>query len=280
MLADRAQHPLAPVGNPTEVAPLSSTVASLDRDGFAILPEFLSEEEVRSLRQAIAVWVGPSRDGPAPGAGIYARRNLLDVPEARQLAQSRDVLEIVALVLGPGASPARGIFFDKVPGANWKVPWHQDLSIAVAERCEACGFGPWSVKDGVPHVQPPTQVLAGMLTVRFHLDDCGASNGPVRVVPGSHAEGKIVERGAEAGARARGEVVCEVPQGGALLMRPLILHASSPSAAPGHRRVVHLEYAAEDLPAGLEWYERHPRPSLGRDGCRLQVERWRMRVEG
>lgn len=38
-------------------------------------------------------------------------------------------------------------------------------------------------------------------------------------------------------------------------MRPLLLHASSPAASPGHRRVLHVEYAAAGLPGGLQWYE-------------------------
>jgi hypothetical protein len=37
-------------------------------------------------------------------------------------------------------------------------------------------------------------------------------------------------------------------------MRPLLLHASASARVPGHRRVIHLEYAAESLPDGLEWY--------------------------
>jgi hypothetical protein len=42
------------------------------------------------------------------------------------------------------------------------------------------------------------------------------------------------------------------------LMRPLLLHASSPARQPGHRRVIHLEYASEALPGGLQWYETPP----------------------
>jgi hypothetical protein len=39
-------------------------------------------------------------------------------------------------------------------------------------------------------------------------------------------------------------------------MRPLLRHASHPAADPGHRRVLHLEFAAEDLPDGVAWKER------------------------
>ncbi len=38
-------------------------------------------------------------------------------------------------------------------------------------------------------------------------------------------------------------------------MRPLLLHASASGTNPGHRRVIHLEYAAVSLPGGLEWYD-------------------------
>jgi len=159
-------------------------------------------------------------------------------------------------VLGPGAFAVRGILFDKTPDANWKVPWHQDLSIAVKEQIEVSGFGPWSLKAGVVHVQPPTGVLESMLAVRLHLDDCGPANGPLRVLSGTHRFGRL-----EAGSieRLRGEfneVTCPVASGGALLMRPLILHASSAAKEPGRRRVVHLEFAAAELPGGLEWETR------------------------
>lgn len=84
-------------------------------------------------------------------------RNLLDVPEFRSLANSEAVRKLVAPVLGDGAFVVRGILFDKTDSANWKVPWHQDVTIAVTEQVEAEGFGPWSVKAGVLHVQPPGQ---------------------------------------------------------------------------------------------------------------------------
>ena len=71
----------------------------------------------------------------------------------------------------------RGLYFDKLPEANWKVPWHQDLSIAVRARLDVEGFGPWTEKAGVLHAQAPAAVLERMLAVRVHLDDCGRENG-------------------------------------------------------------------------------------------------------
>jgi ectoine hydroxylase-related dioxygenase (phytanoyl-CoA dioxygenase family) len=135
------------------------------------------------------------------------------------------------------------------------VPWHQDLTVAVQARVAAPGFGPWTVKAGVPHVQPPVGVLERMVTVRVHLDDCDERSGALRVVPGSHRGGRLGAVATRGWLDRVAPVPCPVPAGGALVIRPLLLHASSASDAPGHRRVIHLEYAADPLPGGVAWFE-------------------------
>ncbi len=130
---------------------------------------------------------------------------------------------------------------------------HQDLTIAVRERRDMAGYGPWTSKQGVVHVQPPAAVLEQTLAVRLHVDDSGAGNGPLRVLPGSHRAGKLRDEDIPAWQERLSEEVCLVPRGGALVMRPLLLHASSPATEPRHRRVLHIEYASCELPAGLEW---------------------------
>jgi ectoine hydroxylase-related dioxygenase (phytanoyl-CoA dioxygenase family) len=222
------------------------------RDGYALVPDMLSPILADALLASLPEAGAASRRGES----VYALRNVLDLPAVRAIARADTVRTVVESVLGPDAFVVRGIFFDKTPEANWPVPWHQDLSVAVRERREAPGWGPWSEKAGVIHVQPPPEVLERMLTVRLHLDDCPAENGALRVLPGTHRLGRL---GTAETARLREtvpEVVCAVRRGDALLMRPLLLHASSPSQQPGHRRVLHLEFAADDLPYGLEWAER------------------------
>jgi ectoine hydroxylase-related dioxygenase (phytanoyl-CoA dioxygenase family) len=95
------------------------------------------------------------------------------------------------------------------------------------------------------------------LELRLHLDPCGRQNGPMRVIPGSHQTGRLDPAAITAWACGADEraVDCLVPAGGVVVMRPLLLHASSSGAAQGHRRVIHLEYAAESLPDGLAWYQ-------------------------
>jgi ectoine hydroxylase-related dioxygenase (phytanoyl-CoA dioxygenase family) len=222
---------------------MTDSTQAIQFAGCAIVDDVLTAADVAALADAVAT----------VGDGANAR-NLLAVPAVAAIAASPAVRQLVEPTLGPAARPVRGILFDKTPAANWKVPWHQDLSIAVRRRVDAAGYGPWSVKAGVPHVQPPAAVLASMLTVRLHLDDCSADNGPLRVLPGSHAAGVLDAAGIAHWRATTAEVSAEVARGGAVLMRPLLLHASSAAAVPSRRRVVHIEFAAGPLPGRVEWF--------------------------
>jgi ectoine hydroxylase-related dioxygenase (phytanoyl-CoA dioxygenase family) len=223
----------------------------LARDGFVVVPGVLCVAAIAALVEALAA----ASDGSSihSGGGAYAVRNLLDMPAVRALAGAAAVRALVAPVLGAGCFAVRGILFDKTPAANWRVPWHQDITIAVRARQEVPGYSPWSRKAGVVHVQAPAAVLAHMLTVRLHLDACEATNGPLLVLPGSHRAGFLSRDAIRRWRETTEPITCAVPRGGALLMRPLLLHASGPATRPGHRRVVHLEFAADPLPGGLEW---------------------------
>ncbi len=100
---------------------------------------------------------------------------------------------VAASILGPGCRPVRAILFDKTATANWALAWHQDRTVAVRRRVEVPGFGPWTVKDGMAHVTPPAAVLAGMVTLRVHLDSVPADNAPLLVAPGSHRLGRVAQ---------------------------------------------------------------------------------------
>ena len=218
---------------------------SLVKNGFEMIPSVLTSREVEALRASLSLMEA------APG-----HRNLMQrVPAIAALAVSPQILGLLEGLVGAEPFPVRSIFFDKTPEANWLVPWHQDLSIAVKQRLNVPGYDPWSMKDGVPHVQPPMEILEAMVTIRLHLDNCDSSNGALRVIPGSHRSGRL-NAASIAEIRSRHpEIACPVRAGDALLMRPLLLHASSEASAPVHRRVIHLEYAACPLADGLEWAE-------------------------
>jgi len=228
------------------------------RNGFAIVDNVISLQSASAL--ALALGRPQESDSVRNRNGVFAIRNLLEIsPEVMDFAQSSAVRRLVEPILGPSFIAVRSILFDKIPGANWTVPWHQDLTIAVKERIEVEGFGPWSVKAGIQHVQPPAEVLEQMVSVRLHIDECSADNGALRVLPGTHLLGRIPKKVIPAVRKDVREQICPVPVGGAMLMRPLLLHASSPSLTPGHRRVIHIDYSAATLPGGLMWYEAQER---------------------
>ena len=215
----------------------------VDPHGFAAMPKVLGIREQEELLTVL---------GPVTGVG---RRGLLSLPSVAALARSSRLLGLVRPHVANEPFPVRAIYFDKSPETNWLVPWHQDLTLALREQADVSGFGPWSMKEGVPHVQPPVKFLEQMLTVRLHLDDADATNGALRVLPGSHRLGRLSAEQVQR-QRAEGEeVLCSVRAGGALLMRPLLLHASGRSTSERRRRVLHIEYAAFDLPRELFWHE-------------------------
>ncbi|MFQ3593769.1 MAG: phytanoyl-CoA dioxygenase family protein [Gemmataceae bacterium] len=225
----------------------------LERDGFARMPGLLDEAECDRLIASFQTYVqGTDASILGSDRAIYAARNLLDWwPEATTFWQRPAIVQTLTLLLGPSAGLVRGLYFDKPPGQSWTLPWHKDLTIAVAEH-----RGPWqayrhpTLKAGVLHLEAPEEVLQKMLTLRLHLDEVTQENGPLKVVVGSHRTGKRLE--------LTGEVrILHAQRGEGLLMRPLLAHASSRSdeGTSRHRRVVHLEFAAsEALPEGVRWH--------------------------
>jgi len=220
-------------------------------DGFAVLPELIDGATCDHLRgEAVRLLSG----GELRRGGL---RGVLRLSEFfREFVRSDAVVTVMESVLGPGCHVVRSILFDKTIESNWLVPWHQDTTIAVRTRCDVDQFGPWSVKDGIPHVRPPSQVLERMLTLRVHLDESGFENGPLLVVPASHLGGVLPETSIDPARCEQSSVTCATNAGGAVLMRPLTLHASRRALNPQHRRVLHLEFAARGaLPEPLEWAE-------------------------
>jgi len=230
--------------------------AALAQQDFAVLPELYSPAGVAALLACV-------ERAPAQGPNfrrsreLFAIRNLLgEVPDLWPLLQTDALRQLLTDLFPAGCQLVKSIYFDKPAQSNWLVAWHQDLMISVSQRAELAGYGPWTNKDGDVAVLPPAAILENMVTLRIHLDDCDASNGALKVVPASHLAG-VLSPG-ELPARTGNATVCEVPAGGAMLMKPLLLHASNRSTSARPRRVIHLEFASAELPAPLQWRERQP----------------------
>lgn len=171
----------------------------------------------------------------------------------RFLRADESIGSIAASVLGSASRPVRAILFDKTAETNWSLAWHQDRTICVRKKVEVHGFGPWTMKAGMQHVAPPFHLLTRMVTLRVHLDDVPATNAPLLIAPGSHICGRIPFDEIEEVVQRCGTEVCIAEAGDVWLYATPILHASETAEAPTNRRVLQLDFAAEDLPNGLEW---------------------------
>lgn len=220
-------------------------LTDLKQHGFAVLTDFLPTETTNELRRQ------------AEKLQAINLRFLFKMwPEIRLLAGSQLMLGLAKEIVGADARAVRSTLFDKTPTSNWKVPAHQDCTVFVKEKVEGlAGFGPWTVKEDHVSVQPSAEVLSSMIAFRLHLDDCNIENGPLRIWPGSHLHGRLGDAGIEEWICTSEPKTCPVSAGGLLIMHPLLIHASSAANVPGHRRVVHIDYAPLALPGGLEWLD-------------------------
>jgi len=160
---------------------------------------------------------------------------------------------VAANYLGDSARPVRALLFDKSDASNWSLGWHQDRTIAVVERRDVDGFGPWTVKAGMVHVEPPAALQAPMITLRIHLDPVDESNAPLLVAPGSHRLGRIPQADIAAVVQRCGTATCTAEAGDVWAYATPILHASNEAVQPRRRRVLQIDYAADELPGGLRW---------------------------
>ncbi len=221
-------------------------------NGFSVVKNVIDTNNINLLIQKIAQ-VKNNSFTKQRHQSTYALRNALLIPEICSLAYSQSIVALANMVLDAEAHPVKAFLFDKTHQANWRVAWHQDLTIAVKKQQAVTGFSNWSQKAGIVHVQPPVEILENLLTLRIHLDNCDRYNGALKIIPGSHRYGKIASTAIEGWTKLGQAHTCEMQAGDILLMRPLLLHSSSPSTNPTHRRVLHIEYSATNLPGGLEW---------------------------
>lgn len=221
----------------------------LDGDGYALADILLAKHQCEHIAASLPAVIGAGRGGI---------RNLISHPTVIKLLNHERLGSYLWSVIGRDLVAVKATLFDKTTDANWRAQWHQDCVIAVKERMQAQGYGAWSTKAGVLHAEAPAGVLSQMIAIRVHIDECGSDNGPLLVIPGSHHGGKL-EDDALAGVVAGGPVVeLYVPQGGMLLMRPLLVHASSPARTPQHRRVLHIELAPPEAISPLQWHSAVP----------------------
>ena len=217
--------------------------AGFATQGFADAPDVLSTAACAAIL----------RELPLGASEAVGSRLLLRHSWCRRLADALLQNSLIASIVPRDYVAAQCTYFEKSLNRNWLVPMHQDLSIPVAARVDHPALSGWSEKEGELFVQPPEPVLAQLVALRLHLDPCGVDDGAMSVVPGSHLLGRLSPQTAHVERDQRGAVLCAVPKGGALLMRPLLLHASSRATGESQRRVLHFLFGPRELPFGLRW---------------------------
>ena len=216
----------------------------LATDGAEKLGEALDGDAMALIEAALA-------DLPAdrPGLRLSGRDGLKVL-----LASHGPIGRCSARFLGSDAQPVRAILFDKSEQTNWALGWHQDRTIAVREKIDVPGFGPWSVKAGIPHVEPPVALLQRMVTLRVHLDPVDNANAPLLVASGSHRFGRVADDDIYGIVDRCATRACLARRGDIWAYATLILHASEAARWPRRRRVVQVDYSAEALPGGLRFH--------------------------
>jgi hypothetical protein len=215
----------------------------LESDGARLIRSALNPATLAQIEAILA-------DQPSDQAGI----RLFGLERLRPFLEPTGAVGALAVPsLRFAPLPVRAILFDKSAETNWSLAWHQDRVIAVRERVDVEGFGPWTRKQGTLHVAPPFDVLAQMITLRLHLDDVPSTNAPLLIAPGSHRLGRISERDIPAVVQRCGTIACLAAAGDVWLYSTPILHASDAAVHPARRRVLQIDYTADELPGGLEW---------------------------
>ena len=212
-----------------------------DIRGFAVLPDLVKPCELDALAAALAQRTG------------VGARDLLQESWCADLARTLATRVAASGAMPRAHVPVQCTWFEKSVDRNWLVPLHQDVAIPVAARVDHADLAGWSNKNGCWFVQPPVAVLEELVALRLHVDDCGADDGPLNVVESSHRHGRLCDDRALALRDGQGVVACPVPRGGAMLMRPLLLHASSKARGTSRRRVLHFLFGPGALPLGLAW---------------------------
>lgn len=228
---------------------LKQVAQKLSKKGAGILKQVYTKRELRK----ISLLLGRYFDQQSPGP--FALRALLQkIPDLWPLLHNKNLQRIIATI-NPKAFLTKAIYFNKTPQTNWYVTWHQDVPINVKKKKKVPGYTSWTAKEDTISVCPPDVINKNRFAIRIHLDEANATNGALKIIPGSHIK-RLSDEEIKVITNHSLPTVCEVPAGGAHLLKPLLLHASEKSKSQKRRRVIHLEFASMELDGGLEWGER------------------------
>lgn len=232
-------------------------IEAIDSEGFTIINAVYNKAEIEKLISVIEKKTDSNSKNPTfrQTKDLFAiRQFLIEIPEALDAIFNEKLRQIIKTNFGKGYFLTKSIYFDKPEESNWFVAYHQDLTISVNKKVKLENFQNWTIKQNQFAVQPPSQILENNFTIRIHLDKTTKENGALKVVNKSHLKG--IDRIENLQLNLDSESFCEVKNGGIMIMKPLLFHASNKTTNSERRRVIHIEFSNQELPKDLEWSER------------------------
>ena len=227
----------------------------LEENGFSVLSDLYSDNEISRILACIE---NAEQEGNSfmKTKDLFAIRQLIkSVPELSDLLFNKKLNELIADLSESKYFLTKAIYFYKPSESNWFIAYHQDLSISVDKKADLENYVNWTFKKGQHGVQPPIEILQDTITIRIHLDKTDKNNGALKVIPKSHLKGIV--RADPKDWNIESEFICEIEKGGAMLMKPLTLHASNRTTNGKKRRVIHLEFNKHKLTEPLAWLEHY-----------------------
>jgi len=225
---------------------ISVTAEMLDsyrRDGYILVEDLLTTEEVAALRQRCADYTHGGRPWGAlqiqveprvqrgelhvdhPGDGIRKIDGLVQNDDLfRGLGTHTNIVGIIAQIVGPDIKLFRNTLLLKPPRVGSQKGWHQDSPYWPIEPMELCSC--W-----------------------FPLDDATLENGCMVVAPGRHHDGALPHVSvtddfviAEGTIHDEEMVVTPMRAGSGLFFHSLLPHFTAPNHSPNWRRAIALSY--------------------------------------
>lgn len=234
-----------------------NSLNEINSEGFTIIDNVYSENEIQKLISLIEDVTANDSDNATfrKSQDLFAIRQFhKEVPQTLDTIFNKNLKDIIESNFGSGYFITKSIYFDKPEKSNWFVAYHQDLTISVDKKIDTENFENWTVKQNQFAVQPPIKVLEDNFTIRIHIDKTTKDNGALKVINNSHSKGIL--RIEKLDFNKEKETICEVEKGGIMIMKPLLFHASNKTTNNERRRVIHIEFSKQQLPAGLEWSEK------------------------
>ncbi|HEU5136504.1 MAG TPA: phytanoyl-CoA dioxygenase family protein [Steroidobacteraceae bacterium] len=263
---------------------IQNLVESYEQDGFVLIPEAFSEQEIACLKQRLPFFAAeesPRRVVEKDGVSVRSvyGPHLTDALFQRLTRDKRLLDPVMRIIGGDTYVYQTKINFKKGFGGDvWQ--WHQDYIF-------------WLKEDGVPKPQ--------LITAAVYLDEVTEFNGPLYLIPGSHKENvidvdadetalgsyrespswisnltadlkySISKEGVARLIRRRGVAAPRGAAGSVLLFHPNVVHASASNILPFDRVLVLITYnRVDNKPQGTQ--QQRPDFLCGREFSALRPD--------